>query len=338
MQGSYTLLLSLPRATPLTLFERELTSFSLQVGIVCIAYLIRTPPLLMWSRFGDGMGRPCLLFFMLVVKPMNQFKDHNKRKVCLKERYKRCRNLMCLPSEELKQWMENEVVLLDSLVWNSMINKSEQKKIHGLGVMDTAVWNSLINVLIQEVYVEVFKYFKKIQCAKSPVLLSGNETHGYVKIYIPNGSLKESFSASDNLLCKTFKYVIDCKLDHIANEGNAHNIVEENKLTFLVALARSNNLTDSQKMKETISMLAPKFKGIEVLLVERIWNSLNQEFAQQGGVEVVKYFRSLKVLVWMCSRTFMSLCIACVDSSVFSNGKEMNRGHQYSYAYANQCS
>ncbi|GAU44639.1 hypothetical protein TSUD_180660 [Trifolium subterraneum] len=79
-------------------------------------------------------------------------------------------------------------------------------------------------------------------------------------------------------------------------------------------------------MKETISMLAPKFKGIEVLLVERIWNSLNQEFAQQGVcVEVVKYFRSLKVLVWMCSRTFMSLYIACVDSSVFSNGKEVNR-------------
>jgi hypothetical protein len=159
---------------------------------------------------------------MLAVKPMNQFKDHNKRKVCLKERYKRCRNLMCFPSEELKQWMEKEEVLLDSLVWNSMINKSEQKKIHGkafkyfrsfgnlcnefmilsysmndtfchcnsilgwrklfegLGVMDTAVWNSLINVLIQEVYVEVFKYFKKIQCVKSPVLLSGNETHGYV--------------------------------------------------------------------------------------------------------------------------------------------------------------
>jgi hypothetical protein len=40
VQGSYTLLLSPPRATPLTLFERELTSFSLQVGIVCFAYLI----------------------------------------------------------------------------------------------------------------------------------------------------------------------------------------------------------------------------------------------------------------------------------------------------------
>ncbi|MCI17367.1 pentatricopeptide repeat-containing protein, partial [Trifolium medium] len=109
-------------------------------------------------------------------------------------------------------------------------------------------------------------------------------------------------------------------------ENAAMDIVEENKLTSLVALARSNNFTDSQKMKETISMLPPKFKGGEVLLVERIWNSLNQEFAQQGRcVEVFEYFRSLRGLVWMCSRIFMSLYIACVDPPVFSNGKEMNR-------------
>ncbi|MCH91376.1 hypothetical protein A2U01_0012303, partial [Trifolium medium] len=136
----------------------------------------------------------------------------------------------------------------------------------------------MIRVLIQEVYVEVSKQFKKIQCAESSLWISGNETYGYVRRICDH----KSFSASDNSLCKPFKYVIDCKLDHIANEGNAHNIVEENMLTFLVALARSNNLTVSQKMKETISMLPPKFKEREVLLVERIWNSLNQEFAQQG--------------------------------------------------------
>ncbi|KAK2380847.1 ribosomal protein [Trifolium repens] len=44
-----------------------------------------------------------------------------------------------------------------------------------------------------------------------------------VKTYILNGSLKENFSVSDNSFCKTSKYAIDCKLDHIANDGNAHN-------------------------------------------------------------------------------------------------------------------
>jgi hypothetical protein len=72
-------------------------------------------------------------------------------------------------------------------------------------------------------------------------------------------------------------------------------------------------------------MLPPKFKGREIMLMERILNSLNQEFAQQGRcVEVFEYFRSLKVLVWMSSRIFMSLYIACVDPPVFLNGKEMN--------------
>ncbi|CAJ2664714.1 unnamed protein product [Trifolium pratense] len=43
-------------------------------------------------------------------------------------------------------------------------------------------WNSFISEYVQqERYVEVFKYFKKIQCADSHMLLSGNETHEYVR-------------------------------------------------------------------------------------------------------------------------------------------------------------
>jgi hypothetical protein len=44
------------------------------------------------------------------------------------------------------------------------------------------IWNSFINKYVQlERYVEVFKYFKKIQWADSLMLLSGNGTRGYVR-------------------------------------------------------------------------------------------------------------------------------------------------------------
>ncbi|CAJ2666589.1 unnamed protein product [Trifolium pratense] len=49
------------------------------------------------------------------------------------------------------------------------------------------------------------------------------ERFSKVKIYSRNGSVKESFSVSDNSFCKTFKYAIDCNPDHTANDGNVHN-------------------------------------------------------------------------------------------------------------------
>ncbi|PNY17266.1 pentatricopeptide repeat-containing protein [Trifolium pratense] len=56
-----------------------------------------------------------------------------------------------------------------------------------------------------------------------------------------------------------------------------------------------------------------------------IWNSLINEFAQQGMcVEVFKYFRSIRLLVPICSRILMRLFIACIDP-LLPNGKEMNR-------------
>jgi hypothetical protein len=48
-------------------------------------------------------------------------------------------------------------------------------------------------------------------------------------------------------------------------------------------------------------------------------------YAQQGMcVEVLKYFRSMRFLVHICSRIFMSWFIACVNQLVWPNGKEMS--------------
>jgi pentatricopeptide repeat protein len=59
-----------------------------------------------------------------------------------------------------------------------------------------------------------------------------------------------------------------------------------------------------------------------------MWNPLINEFAQQGMcVEVLKYFRSMKFLVHICSRIFMSWFLACADPLVLPNGKEMMLGN-----------
>ncbi|XP_045820885.1 uncharacterized protein LOC123913976 [Trifolium pratense] len=56
-----------------------------------------------------------------------------------------------------------------------------------------------------------------------------------------------------------------------------------------------------------------------------MWYSLISEFAQQGMcLEVLKYFRSMMLLVHICSRTFMSWFIAYADPLLLSNGKEVN--------------
>jgi pentatricopeptide repeat protein len=66
--------------------------------------------------------------------------------------------------------------------------------------------------------------------------------------------------------------------------------------------------------------------GIEEMLPNTtMWNSLINEFAQQGMcVEVLKYFRSMRLVVHICSRILMSWFKACVDPLVWPNGKEMN--------------
>ncbi|KAK2370303.1 alpha/beta-Hydrolases superfamily protein [Trifolium repens] len=69
-----------------------------------------------------------------------------------------------------------------------------------------------------------------------------------------------------------------------------------------------------------------RWSGIEEMLpYTTMWNSLVNEFAQQGMcVEVLKYFRNMRFLVHICSRLFMSWFIACADLLVLPNGKEVN--------------
>jgi pentatricopeptide repeat protein len=69
----------------------------------------------------------------------------------------------------------------------------------------------------------------------------------------------------------------------------------------------------------------PWSENEEISPYPTMWNSLINKFAQQGMcVEVLKYFRSMRLVVHICSRILMSWFKACVDPLVWPNGKEMN--------------
>jgi hypothetical protein len=105
-----------------------------------------------------------------------------------------------------------------------------------------------------------------------------------------------------------------------ANELYCHlaKKVTDDEIFFHMLVVESNCNMPSNNVYQWI--------GIEEMLPNTtMWNSLINEFAQQGMcVEVLKYFRNTRVLVHICARIFMSWFIACADPLVLPNGKEVN--------------